>query len=109
MSTSFGIQGDSKEFSRSELVKWRDSSESLQSYRYDNDSTAYHSFTDKSYSRISRATRFIGSARLDRHPAIKVAHYCSALESLFSTDSSELTHKLSERVALFYGITVTMR
>nr|WP_305462904.1 HEPN domain-containing protein [Photobacterium leiognathi] len=30
-----------------------------------------------------------------------MAHYCSAFESLFSTDNSELTHKLSERVAFF--------
>jgi hypothetical protein len=32
---------------------------------------------------------------------MKISHYCSALESLFSTDSIELSHKLSERIAIF--------
>ncbi len=101
VSNSVGLKGEGVDFSVSELLRWRDISHKLQTYRFDKSSTSYHSFTDKSYSRVSRATRFIGAARLDGHPATKIAHYCSALESLFSTDSSELTHKLSERVALF--------
>lgn len=50
-------------------------------------------------SRFDRASVFVGSARATQHPAIKIAHYCSALESLLSFESSELSHKLSERVA----------
>ena len=33
--------------------------------------------------------------------AVKVANFCSALEALFSSGETELTHKLSERVACF--------
>ena len=31
------------------------------------------------------------------------AHYCSALETLFTTESTEITHKLAERVSFFLG------
>jgi hypothetical protein len=34
---------------------------------------------------------------------VRIANYCSALESLFSNDTTELTHKLSERVSWFIG------
>ena len=37
--------------------------------------------------------------------AIKIANYCTALESVFTTDSSELVHKIAERVACFLGAT----
>lgn len=59
------------------------------------------SFISSTYSRYGRAYSFIKSARVTIDPAMKIAHYCSALESLFSTDNSELTYKLSERVSLF--------
>lgn len=59
--------------------------------------------TDKSYTRFGRFVSFINLARTTNNPAMKIAQCCSALESLFSTDKSELTHRLSERVAFFLG------
>lgn len=49
--------------------------------------------------RLSRALYFLQAARHAAALSMKVAFYCSAFESLLSTDSSELSHKLAERVA----------
>ncbi|PHR56141.1 MAG: hypothetical protein COA44_08580 [Arcobacter sp.] len=88
-------------FSYKELLEWESKSNRLQSYLHEKDSSILKSFTEKKFSRIGRALRFIIAANREKHTAIKIAHYCSALESLFSTDNSELSHKLSERIALF--------
>ncbi|WP_257325105.1 HEPN domain-containing protein [Pseudoalteromonas rhizosphaerae] len=84
-----------------DLKKWNEKSDQIQSYLCNSKSTFKDSFTNMHFSRIGRSMRFIEAASRESHPAVKLAHYCSAFESLFSTDSSELTHKLSERVALF--------
>lgn len=55
----------------------------------------------KGNDRISRAYYLIQAARTQSDLAIKISNYCTAFESLFSTSSIELTHKLSERVAYF--------
>ena len=89
------------EFNREDLIKWEQTNHKIQSYLHKNNSTVFDSFIDSKYSRYGRALSFIGSARKEFNPALKIAHYCSALESLFSTDSAELSHKLSERVAFF--------
>jgi hypothetical protein len=57
----------------------------------------------KEYSRLGRALEFVSSARTAPNLAFKIANYCSALETLFTTDETELAHKLSERVAFFLG------
>ena len=51
--------------------------------------------------RISRCTVFLQTARLQADLGIKIIHYCSAFECLFSTDAKELTHKLAERISYF--------
>ncbi|WP_018342597.1 HEPN domain-containing protein [Cytophaga aurantiaca] len=51
--------------------------------------------------RISRSLVFLQTARQQVDLGIKITHYCSAYECLFSTNSAELTHKLSERIAYF--------
>ncbi|WP_320151133.1 HEPN domain-containing protein [uncultured Tolumonas sp.] len=51
--------------------------------------------------RASRAIYMLNLARGEPDLAIKIAHYCAALETLFATSQSELTHQLSERVACF--------
>lgn len=51
--------------------------------------------------RISLCNVFLQTARKEFDIGIKITHYCSAFECLFSTDTTELTHKLSERVAYF--------
>jgi hypothetical protein len=53
--------------------------------------------------RPSRALFFVQGARSTPVLSVKVALYCSALESLLVTDGSELTHKLSERLAYLLG------
>ena len=52
----------------------------------------------------SRTARFISFIRIARSTAdigLKVGLYCSCLETLFSTDSSEVSHKVAERTACF--------
>lgn len=88
-------------FSYEDLVEWESQSNKLQTYLHEKNSSIYNSFINKEYSRLGRSLRFIIASRRESHPAIKIAHYCSAFESLFSTDNTELSHKLSERVALF--------
>lgn len=100
-SFSSGEQYVSSGFTNEEIIKWESLSHSLQSYLHDNNSGAFSSFINKGYSRIGRAFRFIYAARKEPQPAIKISHYCTAFESLFSTDNTELSHKLSERIALF--------
>lgn len=55
----------------------------------------------KGNDRISRAYYLVQAARSQSDLAIKISNYCTAFESLFATSRSELTHKLSERVAYF--------
>jgi hypothetical protein len=45
----------------------------------------------------------VSAARKAPDLAFKIANYCSALETLFTTESTELAHKLAERVAFFLG------
>lgn len=100
-SLSSGQQYANAVFTQEELSQWESQSYRLQKYLHSNDSGAFSSFINKKYSRIGRALKFIFAACKEPHSAIKISHYCSAFESLFSTDSAELSHKLSERVALF--------
>jgi hypothetical protein len=56
-------------------------------------------------SRLGRAWWILETARMTADVALKIAHYVTCFEGLFSTDSSELVHKLSERIAWFLGAT----
>lgn len=51
--------------------------------------------------RLSRAFYIINAARGEQDIAIKVAHYCTAFETLFATSQTELAHQLSERIACY--------
>lgn len=103
-SLSSGEEFKEIEFNKEELTEWEAKSHKLQSYLHDKNSSMSASFIEKKYSRLGRALRFVNAARREKHPAIKIAHHCSAFESLFSTDNAELSHKLSERIALFLKI-----
>jgi len=59
--------------------------------------------------RLKRAMYFLSSARMNRDLGMKTAMYCSLLESLFSTDSNEITHKISHRIAMFLSGDVPAR
>ena len=55
----------------------------------------------KDETRITRALYFVLAARGSTDLGIKIMHYCTALETLFSTSQAELAHQLSERIAHF--------
>jgi len=63
----------------------------------------------KELNRISRAESFITIARSNSVIALKIYNYCTALECLLNTDANEITHKISERVALLLGDTINER
>jgi hypothetical protein len=53
--------------------------------------------------RLERALYFSQHARDSTDLGIKITNYCTTFESLFSSDSHELSHKLAERIACFLG------
>lgn len=57
----------------------------------------------KGSKRVDRAFYFLGNARNTTALPIKALNYCSLLECLFTNDSGEITHKVSERFAFFIG------
>ena len=61
------------------------------------------------FSRLSRLFYFIQSTRNSSDLSIRIAGYVTCFEALFCTDSSEMAHKLSERVAFFLGKTPAER
>lgn len=54
--------------------------------------------------RFQRFQYFIGAARATVDVAMKIAQYCSALEALVSTAQQELSHQVSERVAVLLAL-----
>lgn len=56
--------------------------------------------------RMIRSIYFTVSARKSSIYPMKIVFYCTALECLFSTSTSEITHKIAERVALSIGNSV---
>jgi len=54
-----------------------------------------------SYNCIDRSIHFLHIARRERLPAFKISFYVPILESLFTTDSFAVTHKVCERVSLY--------
>ncbi|MCB4361357.1 HEPN domain-containing protein [Quatrionicoccus australiensis] len=53
------------------------------------------------HTRLTRAFYLVNAARGDSDLAMRVAHYCTAFETLFATSQTELAHQLSERVTCF--------
>ncbi len=56
---------------------------------------------DERYTRFDRAFYFVQAARASSDLGVKIANYCICFETLFSTDSQEISHKLAERIACF--------
>lgn len=90
-------------FNRSEIEQWREVSCELRTHIHSKGSNSFQSPVSKKSTRFDRFLSFITASRKTHHPSLKIAQICSALESLFSTSTSELTHRLSERVAHFVG------
>jgi hypothetical protein len=63
----------------------------------------------KENGRVGRAFYFLSTARNESTLPLKAVHYCTLLECLFTSDSQEVTHKVSERFAHFLGNTAIER
>lgn len=88
-------------FTKKEIEEFEKYHDRIENYLYGKNSGAFKFMLNKNFSRIGRTLIFIKQAREARNLPYKISNYCSALETLFSTDSSELSHKLSERIAFF--------
>jgi len=91
------------DMSLSELETWTRTSDSVETYLHDTNSSSLQFMLAKTFRRSGRALQYVDAARKSASLPFKIAHYCSALETLFTTESTELAHKLSERVAFFLG------
>lgn len=83
------------------LEKFIENHLTIETYLHEKSSSSNSFMMQKNYSRIGRSLIFVKQAREAKNIAYKIANYCSAFETIFSTDNSELTYKLSERVAFF--------
>jgi hypothetical protein len=100
---SNGIYSQVIEMSIDELKAWGSKNDQVESYLHTKQSSSISFMMEKGFSRTGRALQFVSAARNSPNLAFRVTHYCSAFETLFTTDSAELAHKLSERVAFFLG------
>lgn len=64
-----------------------------------------HFFKNSGSERIDRATYFTMAARNNLALPMKIVSYCTALECLFTSGTSEISHKIAERVATMLGTT----
>jgi hypothetical protein len=56
-----------------------------------------------SHNRISRTLNFLSLARSNSFLPLKISFYIAMLECLFTTDNSEVTHKVTERATFYLG------
>lgn len=88
-------------FSKEELSKFSKYHDDIENHFHLKNSGSMEFMLEKNFSRINRGLIFVKQAREARNLAYKISNYCSALETIFSTDNVELSHKLSERVSFF--------
>lgn len=100
---SDGYTDKSIEMNVEDLKRWGCTNDLVENYLSETASSAIRFMMEKGYTRSGRAMQFIVAARRAQDLAFKVAHYCSAFETLFTTESTEIAHKLAERVAFFLG------
>jgi hypothetical protein len=92
---------DKTHFKKNELIEFAKYHDDIENYFYAKKSGSTGFMLQKNFSRLNRGLLFVKQAREARNLAYKISNYCSALETLFSTDNVELSHKLSERIAFF--------
>lgn len=63
----------------------------------------YHYIDQSKTNRIERCISFLSMARSQTFLPLKISLYIGILESLFTTDASEVVHKVSERVSFYLG------
>lgn len=103
MFTARGLPDTEIVFNAAEIEQWNTVCDTNRSLIFANKSVMGGRVSDKSYSRFARFYHFLDTSRRTPYEAVKIAHCCSALESLFSTDTVELSHRLSERVAFLFA------
>jgi hypothetical protein len=101
--TARGLPNAEVIFNAEEIQKWNITCDTNRSLIFANKAVMGSRVSDKSYSRFARFYHFLDTSRRAPYEAVKIAHCCSALESLFSTDTVELSHRLSERVAFLFA------
>ncbi len=102
-STSDGDRRRIVEFCKDDIESWATRLNVLRSHLDDKGYSVLTPVVSKKATRVDRFLSFTQIARRSSIPAMKISQMCSALESLFSTSTTELTHRLSERVAFFVG------
>lgn len=102
-SSSDGRRDKTVKWSMERITEWAERGLSLRDHLHGKGYDSFADITSKEVNRFARFLQFVKSARRESTPAIKIAQMCTALESLFATSTGELTHRLSERVALFLG------
>jgi len=100
-STAFGFTDSITKLKLRELEDWRDLSDKMEIYLHSKDSQSTKFSMTKNYSRIGRFIFFIKYAREARNQGHKILNYCSAFETILSTDNFEIAHKIAERAAFF--------
>jgi hypothetical protein len=107
LSTSFfdaSGQRVPQQFSRDELEQARDFLHGFLGVNgQEVEFTLVHPTLPLDTTRLKRAWYFAQVARHASSLDMRISHYITCMESLFCTDSAELSHKLSERVALLLG------
>ena len=101
-SDSEGNHHQEREFSKAEVER------AAQFFKEDNrkilpfsETSTKPTLLEKGMPRLTLAGTLTQTARAQNDLGIKISHYCTALESLFLSDITELAHRLSERVAYF--------
>ena len=95
-----GHVAKSLSLSKADLKGWASQHDTIESYRFAKSSGSHRFPLARGYARTGRAIEFVSAARCSENLAVKIANYCSALETLLSTDAAELSHKLAERAAM---------
>ncbi len=62
-----------------------------------------YKYLNNEASRVERFFYFLQAARTQSNLPSRIAMYCTMLETLLSTDTTEITHKIAERTARFIG------
>lgn len=98
---------DTVNYTANEITEMVSIHHKVEMYLSGRDSATIRFMLEKNFSRIGRALLFVKQGREARNLAYKLSNYCSALETLFTTDSMELSHKLAERTAFFLADRLT--
>jgi len=102
-SSGYSVKEDDIEMSIEDLREWSRIDDLVGGYLCKKSSLPSRFMMEKGYTRSGIALRFVATARQALDLTFKITNYSSALETLFTTESTELAHKLSERVAFFLG------